>query len=133
RPLRPAPNSSASPAPHGACIRGEIAALLHRGVDRRNAIPCGGWVSIRVDEGPIWGGVREVLHAVVADALGELEGILLLLGGPLVSREPRWLQVLAGAAGLRERRAVRVQPRAVCYHTAGEIAARLRVRDLRAS
>ena len=34
---------------------------------------CRGWDSIRVDEGPIRGGVREVLHAVVADALGELE------------------------------------------------------------
>src|ERR1700704_2460942 len=93
RPLRQAPNASASPAPLDACTRGEIAAFLHRRVDRCNAIP--GWDSIRVDEGPIWGGVREVLHAVVADALGELEGRLLLLGAPLVAPEPPGLQVLS--------------------------------------
>ena len=38
---------------------------------------------VHVDEGPVWGGVREVRHAVGAHALGELEGGLLLLGGPL--------------------------------------------------
>ena len=35
----------------------------------------GGWDPIRVDEGLTVGGVREVLHAVVADALGEPRGL----------------------------------------------------------
>ena len=51
-------------------------------------------------------GIREVLHAVVADALGELERSLLLRGAPLAAREPRRLEVLARAEGLVERRAV---------------------------
>src|SRR5262249_24362333 len=61
---------------------------------------------------------------------GELEGIRLLLGAPLVAREPRWLQVLTRADGLLERRAVRVQRRAVRYPIDGELARRVRVREL---
>ena len=38
--------------------------------------------------GPSVGGVREVLHAVVAHALGELEARLLLLGAPLPPMNP---------------------------------------------
>src|SRR5262249_12988062 len=107
------------------------AALLHRGVQSAHTtVPIGGWDSIRVDERRIWVGVREVLHAVVADALGELEGRLLLLGAPLVAREPRWLQVLTHADCLRARRAVRVQRRAVRYRIDCQLARRVRVREL---
>ena len=45
----------------------------------------GGWDSTRVDEGPIWSGVREVIHAVFPDAPGELECRLLLIGAPLAA------------------------------------------------
>src|SRR5690349_5381935 len=113
---------SPSPAPRDACIRGETAALLHRGVENVHTIlRCGGWDSIRIDHGPIWVGVREVLHAVVADALGELESRFLLLGTPLASRESCRLQVLTRADGLLERRGVRVQRRAVRYIFDGKI------------
>src|SRR6476660_8598312 len=106
--------SCASPALQPQLARVDRAALLHRRVQPRNtpssrtARHSGG-----VDEGPIRGRIREVLHPVVADALGELEGRLLLLGTPLASGEPRWLQVLARADGLLERRSVRVQRRAI--------------------
>src|SRR5207248_3888218 len=108
------PTSCASQATRHACMSREAGALMNRGVeDVHAAASCGGWDSIRVDERRVWGGVGEVLHAVVADALGELEGRLLLLGSPVLAREPRWLQVLARAAGLRERGAARVHPRPV--------------------
>ena len=55
---------------------------------------------------------------------------LLLLGAPLAAREPRWLQVLARADGLLERRGARVQRRAVRYRIDGELARRVRVREL---
>lgn len=49
------------------------------------------------------GGVREVVDAVFADALGEPERCLLLLGTPLTAREPGWLQGLARTECLLER------------------------------
>ncbi len=51
-------------------------------------------------------------------------------GAPLVAREPRRLQVLARADGLLERRAVRVQRRAVRDPVDGQLARRVRVREL---
>jgi len=45
-----------------------------------------------------------------------------LLGTPLASREPRWLQVLTRADACLKRRAVRVHRRAVRYPIDGEIA-----------
>src|SRR4029450_13462689 len=82
-PLRPAPMASASPASQPQLARVDRAAPIRRGPEPRNAQrtpACGGWDSTGVDEGPIGGGVGEVLDAVVAHALGEFEGHLLLLG-----------------------------------------------------
>src|SRR5439155_16192834 len=113
-PLRPEPISFASLAPMYTGCGCVLAALPHRGVENGYAtVRCGGWDPIRVNEGRIWRRIWEVLHTVVADALGELEGRRLLLGAPLVAREPRWLQVLARAEGLLEHRGVRVHRRAV--------------------
>ena len=69
-PLRPAPSSSASPlAPRR--LSQDLAALLHRGIENGHTIGLiGGWDLVRVDERLAVDGVREVLHAVVADALG---------------------------------------------------------------
>ena len=50
-------------------------------------------------------------------------------GAPLRAREPRWLQVLTRADGLLERRAVRVQRRAVRTPSMVEVARRVRVRE----
>ena len=58
-----------------------------------------------------------------------LRARLLLLGAPLAAREPRWLQVLARADGLLERRAARVQRRAVHHPVDGQLARRVRVRE----
>src|SRR5204863_7037018 len=130
RPLRRAPTSSASPAQRP---RQQVATLLDRFLETRNARgtpACGGWDLRRVDEGPVRGGVREVPDAVDAHALGELEGGLLLRGAPLVAHEPRWLQVFTRAEGLLERRAARVQRRAVRDRIDGELARRGRVREL---
>src|SRR4029077_9976971 len=110
RPRRPAPIASASPAPRHPGRRRETAALLHRGVKQAHTtVRSGGWDSIRIDQRPIWGGVRKVRHAVVAYALGKLQGRLLLLGTPLGAHEPWRLQVLTRADGLLERRGVRIQ------------------------
>ena len=49
---------------------------------------------------------------------------------PRAAHEPRWLQVLARADGLLERRGVRVQRRAVRYPIDGERARRVRVREV---
>ena len=62
--------------------------------------PVGGWDLGRVDEGLTVDGVGEVLHAVVAHALGEPEGGRLLLRAPLSAQRARWLQVLARVDGL---------------------------------
>src|SRR4029450_7688133 len=131
-PLRPAPMASASPASQPQLARVDRAARIRRGPEPRNAQrtpACGGWDSIGVDEGPIWGGVGEVLDAVVAHAPGEVEGHLLLLGTPLVAREPRWLEVLTCAVGLLERRAARVHRRSVRYPIDGQRARRVGVRE----
>src|SRR5205823_12300569 len=108
-----------------------IAALLHRGVETAHPPGlCGGWDAIRVDERPVWEGIREVLHPVLTDALGELEGRVLLLRAPLAAREVRWLQALTRADGLLERWAARVQRRAVRHRIDGELPRRARVREL---
>ena len=75
--------------------------------------------------GPSGVGSGKSAHPVVAHALGELEGRLLLLRGPLGAHEPRWLQVFARAEGLLERRGVRVEPRAVHDPVDGELARRV--------
>src|SRR4029453_13647143 len=106
------------------------AARPHRSVE--NAQPTrrsGGWDSTRVNEGIVSGGIRKVLHAVLAYALGELEGSVLLLGAPLVAREPRRLQIPAGAECLLERRGARVHRRAVRHRIDGQRARRVRVRE----
>src|SRR4051812_14989715 len=89
--------------------RPELPAGLHRGVEEAHPFRgCGGWDPGRVDDRCVGVGVREVLHAVVADALRELERRRLLLWGPLLTREPGWLHVLARGRGLLELFAVRV-------------------------
>src|SRR4029450_6604221 len=109
-----AATSSASLAPRHPRRRREVAALPHCSVENVHTTRhVGGWDSIRVDKGPIRGGVREVLHAVVAYALGELEARLPLLGRHLATREPRRLQIPTRAEGLLERRGAGVQRRAV--------------------
>src|SRR5581483_401215 len=114
--------------PRGGC---RSAALVHRGVENAHAPgQIGGRDSIRVDERSVWNWVREILHAVLADALGELEGCLLLLGTALAAHEPRWFQVLTRADGLLERRGVCVHRRPVRYLIDGELARRVRVREL---
>src|SRR4030095_7587237 len=126
------PRSSASPASQPQLARVDRAARIRRGPEPRNAQrtpACGVWDSIGVDEGPIWGGVGEVLDAVVAHALGEFEGHLLLLGTPLVARETRRLPVLTCAVGLLERRAARVHRRSVRYPIDGPRARRDRARE----
>ena len=83
------------------------------------------------------GGIRDARTAGIrpanapirmAHVLGELEGSLLLLGVPLVAREARWLQALARAEGLIERRRARVQRRAVRYRVDRQRARRVRIR-----
>src|SRR5258708_27920060 len=89
RPLRPAAMSSASLAPRHPRRRRKTAALLHRSVENRPAsVRSGRWDLIRVDEGPIWGGVWEVVHAVVAHALGRLHHPLPLLLPPPLAPPP---------------------------------------------
>src|SRR5579864_9712457 len=123
--------SSASLAPRHPRCRREAAALLHRSVENRPAsVRSGGRDLIRVDEWRIWGGVWEVLHAVVAHALGELERRLLLLRGPGHAHEPGRLEVFTRGQRLLECRAVRVHRRAVCYLIDGERARRVRIREL---
>src|SRR4029077_8783621 len=123
--------ASASLAPRHPGRRRETAALLHRGVKQAHTtVRSGGWDSIRIDQRPIWGGVRKVRHAVVAYALGKLQGRLLLLGTPLGAHEPWRLQVLTRADGLLERRGVRIQRRAVYHPIDGERAGRVRVGEL---
>src|SRR4029453_19076265 len=129
RPFQSASDGSASRTLYAG--RGGIrAALLHGGVEKgHTSLRVGRWDSSRVDEGLIWAGVREVLHAVVADALSEREGRLLLLGSPAVPGEPRWLQVPARSEGLLERRGARVPRRAVRHRIDGQLARRVRVRE----
>ena len=83
----------------------------------------GGRDLVRVDEGLAVDGVREVLHAVVADALGEPEARRLLLGGPLRGQRARWLQVLAGGGGLLPHRGGHADP-------VLEVVLRVRVREV---
>src|SRR5919201_2301181 len=109
RPLRPAPRSSASLAPRR--LLQDVAALAHCGIENGHAARfVRGWDLVRVDEGLAVDGVREVLHPVVADALGEPEGRRLLLGAPLPGQCARWLQVLAGGGGLRPHRRGHADP-----------------------
>src|SRR5690349_61751 len=111
--IRPALRSSASPQTRHQVGHETPALLLRRPESRNTQTSRIAGHSSRVDDRPIRVGVREVLHAVVAEATGELEGALLLLGAPLVAHEARWLQVLARPDGLLPRRAARVQLRAV--------------------
>src|SRR5439155_26009901 len=53
---------------------------------------------------------------------------LLLLGAPLVACEPRWLEILARAESLLERRRTRVHRGAVRYRVDGQRTRRVRVR-----
>src|SRR4029453_18788831 len=97
-------------APRCFCrdIAQEIAARVHRGVENARTIRrCGGWDSSPVDDGRAIDGVRKVLHAVLADAVGELEGGRLLHGVPHF----RWLQVLARADGLSPLIATHTDPK----------------------
>ena len=108
----------------------DCAAFVHRGVQSAHtARRRGGWDSIRVDEGAIWSGVREVRHAVVAYAPRELETHHRLLRCHLGACESRRLQVPAGAESLRESRESGVYRRAVCYPIDGELARRAWVRE----
>src|SRR5262249_48209634 len=131
-PLRPAPMASASPASQPQLARVDRAARIRRGPEPRNAQrtpACGGWESVGVGEGPIGRGGGGGPYAGGRQAQGGFEGHLLLLGTPLVAREPRWLQVLTCAAGLLERRAARVHRRSVRYPIDGQLARRVRVRE----
>src|SRR4029079_4300267 len=86
RPRRPAPGASASLLAR-RCLRQEITALVHRGVeDGHTTVRCGGGNATRVDERLTVDRVRKVLHAVLAYALGEREALLLLLGAPLCTQ-----------------------------------------------
>src|SRR4051812_30182426 len=99
-PLRPAPRSSASPLPPRRLIQ-DVAALVHCGVENGHTTGLvAGWDLVRVDDGLAVDGVREVLHAVVANALGEPRGHRLLLGSPLCAQSARWLQGFARVDGL---------------------------------
>src|SRR3954454_14490741 len=121
---------SASLAPY--CCGREIAALVHRGVENAHSTcRVGGWDSIRIDERLAGGGIRKVRHSVLPDALGECEGGVLLIGGPVsAARESRRLQVLAGGGGPLPLRAVRVQRGAVQHPIDRQVARRIRVREL---
>src|ERR1700680_1560299 len=99
--------SSASLAPRHPRRRRKAVALLHRSVETRHAsVRSGRWDLIRIDEWRIRSGVWEVLHAVVAHALGELEGRRLLLRAPGLAHEPCGLQVFTRGQRLLECRAV---------------------------
>src|SRR5438105_1148941 len=106
------PYASLAPSYAGrGCV---LAAPVHRRVEDRHATRLvGRRDTIRVDEGLRDARIREVAHAVVANALRELESSLLLLGRPLVPREPRRLEILAPAERVLERRRVRIHRRAV--------------------
>src|SRR5439155_13136915 len=84
--------------------------------------------AIRVYKRVSLGRVRNVPHAVIADALSERESSLLLLGTSLVAREPRRLQVLARAERVLERPRARIQRRAVRYRVDGQRTRRVGVR-----
>jgi hypothetical protein len=81
------PYASLAPSYAGrGCV---LAAPVHRRVeDRHPTRLVGRRDTIRVDEGLRDAGIGEVAHAVVANAPGELERSLLLLGRPLVSVNP---------------------------------------------
>src|SRR6185437_16681367 len=92
--------------------------------------PVGRRDAIGVDQGLAVDGVRKVLYAVLANALGELEGPRLLRGAPLPAGEPRRFQGLARAEGPGERWSARVHRRAVRHGIDGEPAGGARVREL---
>src|SRR2546426_11129941 len=88
-----------------------MAARVHRGVEDGHAARLvGGRDSIRIDEGLTVAGVRKVLHAVLADALGELEGRRLLRGSQFGAQRARWLQGLARGNGLPPHRGAHTDP-----------------------
>ena len=105
--LRSAPGGRPTAWPHTAPRRSGC--LLAARAPRRSAIGCRARWATR-----IFGGVREVLHAVLADALGELEARLLLLRTRLF-HEARWLQTLARADGLLPLRGARIHRRPSLY------------------
>src|SRR4051794_18717026 len=73
---------------------GVVAAFLPGGVESVQATGrVGRRDPVRVDQGTVRAGVREVVDAVVAHALGELQGRLLLRRAPLVAGEPGRLQL----------------------------------------
>src|SRR5439155_22859580 len=120
RPCPSAPSLSASPLAPG-CQSQDGAALLRRGVEDGHATGLvGGWDLGRVDEGVAIDGVRKILHAVLANALGEPEGRRLLLRAPLSTQRARWLQVLARVDGLPPHRGGHIDPK-------GRLALRVRV------
>src|SRR5439155_25944733 len=85
--------------------------LVHRGVeDAHTARRIRGRDASRIDEGLTVDGVRKVLHAVLADALGELEGRRLLRGSQLCAQRARWLQGFARGAGLLPHRGAHTDP-----------------------
>src|SRR5207302_10850505 len=96
-------------APRLVCHK--MAALVHRGVENGHATrPIGGRDSSRIDEGLTVDRVRKVLHAVLADALGELDGRRLLGGAQLCATRARWLQGLTRGAGLLPHRGAHTDP-----------------------
>src|SRR4029453_16698395 len=103
----------------------KFTALAHRGVEDGHTLRrVGGWDSSRVDEGLAIDGVRKVLHAVLSDALSELEGRRQLLGALVCAKRARWLQLLTGAEGLCPHRGAHTDPKG------GKLARRLRVREI---
>src|SRR5262249_49093766 len=84
----------------------------------------GGRDSSRVDDGLTVDGVRKVLDAVRADALGELEGRRQLLGAQVCAKRARRLQLLTRAERLCPHRGAHTDPKA------GKLARGLRVREI---